>query len=83
MPIFDFACQACGHEFEALVRGDAAVTCPSCKRGELTRLPSLPSVRTSGTRAKSLESAKRRDASQARERMHEQLHYERSHDRHG
>jgi putative FmdB family regulatory protein len=83
MPIFDFSCQACGHQFEVLVRGEATVACPSCKSANLKRLPSLPSVRTSGTRGKSLESAKRRDASQARDRMHEQLHYERSHDRHG
>jgi putative FmdB family regulatory protein len=83
MPIFDFACQTCGHQFEALVRGAASVACPSCNNADVKRLPSLPSVRTSGTRAKSLKSAKRRDASQARERMHEQLHYERSHDRHG
>jgi hypothetical protein len=30
-----------------------------------------------------MRAAKQRDASQARDRMHERLHYEKSHDRHG
>ncbi len=30
MPIFDFKCRACGHEFELLVRGGAQAECPAC-----------------------------------------------------
>jgi len=31
MPIFEFACDRCGHEFERLVSGaSTSVACPSC-----------------------------------------------------
>jgi putative FmdB family regulatory protein len=83
MPIFEYTCQACGHQFEFLVRGQASPACPSCKSKKLQRLWSLPSVVTPGTRAKGLKAARKRDAAQATDRMHERLKYEESHDRHG
>ncbi|HXV86345.1 MAG TPA: hypothetical protein VD793_06585, partial [Gemmatimonadales bacterium] len=72
-----------GHQFETLVRGQAKPACPSCASKNLKRLFSLPSVMTPGTRAKGLRAAKKRDAAQAKDRMHERLRYEESHDRHG
>ena len=30
MPLYDFACAACGHEFEVLAAAGAAVSCPTC-----------------------------------------------------
>ena len=30
MPTYDFACEACGHEFEALADPGATAPCPSC-----------------------------------------------------
>ena len=30
MPIYEFACQSCGHEFETLTRASQAPECPSC-----------------------------------------------------
>lgn len=30
MPIFDYNCPACGHSFEALVRGNDTPVCPAC-----------------------------------------------------
>jgi putative FmdB family regulatory protein len=39
MPIYDFRCRTCRHEFEALVRAqDAAPACPSCHGQDLERL---------------------------------------------
>ncbi|HYA65655.1 MAG TPA: zinc ribbon domain-containing protein [Burkholderiaceae bacterium] len=35
MPIYEYACNACGHEFEALVRAGAVPECPSCHSTEL------------------------------------------------
>ena len=83
MPIYEYSCQKCGRQFEALVRGRTKPACPSCKSRDLKRLLSLPSVRTEGTKARGLQAAKKRDAVQANDRMQEQMQYERSHDRHG
>jgi putative FmdB family regulatory protein len=30
MPIYEYACSKCGHEFETLVRSDSVPDCPSC-----------------------------------------------------
>ena len=83
MPIYEYACKACSHEFEALVRGEKVPACPSCQSQDLERLLSLPRVQSESTRNLAMRAAKKRDAAQATERMHTQLQYEQSHDRHG
>ena len=30
MPIYEYACQACGHAFETLVRSGSVPECPTC-----------------------------------------------------
>jgi putative FmdB family regulatory protein len=40
MPLYDYLCGACNHEFEALVRGTDLPSCPKCKSQDLQRLPS-------------------------------------------
>ena len=83
MPIYEYACQDCAHRFELLVRKDTTLACPSCQGQKLERLTSIPGVRSDGTKNRALRAAKKRDAAQAKDRMHEQLKYEQSHDRHG
>ena len=84
MPIYEYTCLGCGREFELLVRGTGATpACPSCKSEELERRMSLPRVKSSTTRGMAMRAAKKRDASQAQDRMHERIRYEKSHDRHG
>lgn len=46
MPLFEYACKACAHQFEALVRGTEAPQCPSCHGGELERRQSVFAART-------------------------------------
>ncbi len=79
MPIYEYACRECGHGFDLLVRKDTVPACPTCGGRDLERLLSLPRVHSSNTRDKSLRAAKRRDAAQAEERVHEQRRYEQSH----
>ena len=37
MPIYEYACQGCGHEFETLVRNGAAPDCPKCGCADLEK----------------------------------------------
>jgi len=53
--------------------------CASCGSEDLERIFSLPAVSSDDTRARALGAAKLRDAAQAKDKAHEQLKYERSH----
>jgi len=35
MPIYEYACQECQHEFEALVYGSQKAACPKCSSNKL------------------------------------------------
>ena len=39
MPIYEYGCQACGHQFEKLIRnaGDLPKNCPSCGQPRLKK----------------------------------------------
>ncbi len=37
MPIYEYACQDCGREFEALVRSDTVPECPKCHSIQLEK----------------------------------------------
>lgn len=37
MPIFEYACRGCGHEFETLVRSGSVPECPGCHSTELEK----------------------------------------------
>jgi putative FmdB family regulatory protein len=80
VPLYDFLCQSCGAESELLVRGAATPVCPACGSESLDRLLSLPAVRSDATRDVVGRYAKKRDAAQAKDRIHEQAKYERNHD---
>ena len=80
MPIYEFTCKGCDHQFETLVRSGDTPACASCGSTDLERLFSLPAVNSEGTRARALGAAKRRDSALAKDKAHEQLKYERSHD---
>lgn len=51
MPIYEYACKACGHSMEALQKmSDAPLTdCPECKQAELTKQVSAPGFRLAGS----------------------------------
>ena len=82
IPIYEYSCQACGNDFEALVRGSAQPACPACESTDLERLFSLPTPHTSGTHDMAMRAAKKRDQRQGSERMHAQREYELNHDDH-
>ena len=50
MPIYEYACQDCGHEFEAMQRmsDDPLKECPKCNKETLKKLVSAAGFRLSG-----------------------------------
>lgn len=51
MPIYEYRCQSCGHELEAMQKfSDAALTdCPSCGKSTLTKLVSAAGFQLKGS----------------------------------
>jgi len=41
MPIYEYKCQKCGHEFERLIWGEEKIKCPKCNSKRIEKL--LPS----------------------------------------
>ena len=60
MPLYDFRCRACGHEFEALVRPQdaSAPQCPACQHRELEKL--LPTFAVSSAEKTQAAASKKR-----------------------
>ena len=50
MPLYEYSCRKCGHQFEALVRSHDTPACPACGASELERLLSLFAVDSATTR---------------------------------
>lgn len=44
MPIYEYACQDCGHAFEALVRSSTVPECPHCHSTQLAKQLSAPAA---------------------------------------
>ena len=80
MPIYEYTCRSCSHQFELLVLKSTALECPNCKATDLERLLSLPAVKSETTKDKALRSAKKRDQKQGAEREYTQREYEKHHD---
>jgi len=58
MPLYEFRCLSCGHQFEALVRPPEVPTCERCHGTELERLLSMFAVSSESTRQASLSRAR-------------------------
>jgi putative FmdB family regulatory protein len=86
MPIYEYRCRRCGHEFEALVRGSAAPGCPSCQSQDLERLLSAFGM-SSLEHTKELVRAERKKRApihqaQQREEFQKTLREHRDHEEH-
>jgi putative FmdB family regulatory protein len=77
MPIFEYACSKCGHQFEALVRpqGDSP-QCPECQSTKLDRLISTFAIDSDNTRKANLAAGRKFYAPQRKEKKMEQIKYE-------
>lgn len=48
MPLFEYACKECAHQFEALVRSSETPECPACHATALERKLSVFAAHTNG-----------------------------------
>jgi putative FmdB family regulatory protein len=51
MPIYEYSCHTCGHEFETLVRSGTVPDCPSCRSTDLAKKLSVFATAGSTTEA--------------------------------
>ena len=79
MPIYEYRCSSCGHDFEQLVQKNSTPACPQCKSTELNRQISIPAVKSDSTHALALKAAKKRDQKQGAENARAQREYELHH----
>lgn len=76
MPLYDFRCRTCGHEFEALIRPATALPgCPACQADDPERLLSTFAV-GSAERTRTFADAKRKKAAAVAHRDHAALERE-------
>ena len=83
MPIYEYRCAACSHEFERLVRPGDVPACPKCSATDLERLLSLASVSSEHTRNLSITKARARAKLVQRDKDVAQAEYERKHHEEG
>ena len=49
MPIFEYVCKKCQHQFEMIVQGGTAVECPACKSKKLEKQLSVFAASSKGS----------------------------------
>lgn len=82
MPVFEYKCRQCGHQFEYLVlHSSPAAECPACRKQDLEQLISLCAVSSEATRQASLSGAHAKAAAvrhekQRQEHTHLHEHFE-------
>jgi putative FmdB family regulatory protein len=83
MPIYDFHCRGCGHEFEALVRAqDPPAKCPSCQGAELDRLLSGFAMKTAEKSAAAALDSRKRQIRANKEKIVADEEYRKEHEGH-
>jgi putative FmdB family regulatory protein len=67
MPLYEYVCRACGHEFEALVRNGNVPPCPACQSQNLERLLSHFAVNSEERRQLNLKAGRKAMAKERRD----------------
>jgi putative FmdB family regulatory protein len=81
MPLYDFRCKNCNHEFEALVRARDAPQCPACHGQDLERLLSTFAVDSAERRQASAKASRRRQIAGRRDAVIAEEEYRQKHDK--
>ena len=79
MPIYEYECRGCGHQFEQLIRTGDEPSCPSCQGVDLERLLSQVSMSSEHTRQLHFNRARQAAKRVQRDKDHAQMEYEKKH----
>jgi putative FmdB family regulatory protein len=81
MPIYEYQCRQCSHEFELLVLKNTVATCPACESSDLEQLLSGFAVSSDGSRAANALSARKAavNSSEQRDKNIAHAEYVRNH----
>jgi putative FmdB family regulatory protein len=69
MPLYEYECLECRHQFEALVRTGDVPACPACKSVELARLVSGFAVNSDQTRKSARAAGVKHQAKDRRDKV--------------
>ena len=76
MPLYEYQCRGCGHQFEALILPKTTAVCPECQGEDLERMLSMFAVSSDHTRQANLKSARKKAKATKFDKDHEQHKYE-------
>ena len=79
MPIYEYQCRGCSHQFEQLIRTGDVPICPNCSGGDLERLLSHCAVSSEGSRQLNFNRARQAAKKVQRDKDHAQWEYEKKH----
>ena len=79
MPIYEYECRGCGHQFEQLILTGDTPACPQCQGVELERLLSHVAVSSEHTRQSNFNRARQAAKRVQRDKDHAQMEYEKKH----
>ena len=83
MPLFDFHCTQCGHEFEALVRAqDPPATCPSCRSTAVEKLLSGFALHTEDRHRAAVADSRKRQIAKNKDKLVAEEEYRKEHEGH-
>jgi putative FmdB family regulatory protein len=81
VPIFEYRCGDCGHEFELLVlKTSGAARCPDCGSANVDKLLSLPAVSSDQTKKRASKAQRARNAATRRDHAEAEAARIRAHD---
>lgn len=78
MPIYEYKCTQCSHQFEKIVKLGETPVCPSCQHAEPERLFSAPGISTAKSRNYTHGIARKKAKAVKKEQDHAQREYERN-----
>jgi putative FmdB family regulatory protein len=78
MPIYEYRCRACNHQFEKLVKVDETPPCPECSHMDLERVICAPGISTQKSRSHTHGIARKAATAVKKEQDHAQREYERN-----